>query len=113
MPPLEPPPLCQRIREAREAAGLTQDEMAYRIGVTPKTYGSYERFREPKPARLRQIAEAMGLPDNYFEAPREVPAAVAQDFAARFDRIERLLRELVAREVPDGGEPDSRRKRSS
>ena len=33
----------KRIKELRERAGLTQEELAQRLGVTPSAVGNYER----------------------------------------------------------------------
>jgi len=103
---LEIPEICQRIREARERAGVTQEEMARRLFLSLGAYAAYERRREPRLSRLRQIAQALGLPEDYFENP--APALPAEDdFADRLGRIERVLEELVARLEPDESEDRS------
>ncbi len=50
------------IRELREEHGLTQLQLAYRVGVTPLTIANWERGRtEPKATQLRKVAEVFGL----------------------------------------------------
>jgi len=50
------------IRELREAAGLTQLELAVRVGVTPSTVYNWESGRaEPRVSQLRRVAEAFGV----------------------------------------------------
>ena len=50
------------VRELREAAGLTQLELAVRVGVTPSTVYNWESGRsEPRVSQLRRVAEAFGV----------------------------------------------------
>ena len=51
------------IRDLREAAGMTQFELAVRVGVTPSAVYNWERGRnEPKATQLRGLARAFGVP---------------------------------------------------
>ena len=54
------------LRRSREAAGLTQDELAERAGLTAKGIGALERGerRHPYPHTVRAIASALGLDDG-------------------------------------------------
>jgi predicted ATPase/transcriptional regulator with XRE-family HTH domain len=54
-----------RLRRAREAAGLAQEELAERAGLSPNTIGGLERgeHRRPYPATIRVLADALGLND--------------------------------------------------
>ncbi|RIK36688.1 MAG: XRE family transcriptional regulator [Chloroflexi bacterium] len=50
------------IRELRESAGLTQFELAVKVGVTPATVYNWERGRyEPKASQLRTLARVFGV----------------------------------------------------
>jgi transcriptional regulator with XRE-family HTH domain len=62
-----------RLRCAREAAGLTQEELAERAALTPNTIGALERgeHRHPYPATVRALATALGL------SPQERAALLA------------------------------------
>jgi len=52
---------ASRLRELREAAKLTQHDLATRIGVRESQINSYERGRAvPRVERLARIAEAVG-----------------------------------------------------
>ncbi|HEX8751909.1 MAG TPA: helix-turn-helix transcriptional regulator, partial [Solirubrobacterales bacterium] len=53
--------LPDRIRAARQRAGVTQEELARRLGMSTKGYRAYESTREPVPERLAQIADALGI----------------------------------------------------
>ena len=49
------------IARARLAAGLTQAQLAEKVGVLPNQIGNWERgFRVPKLDALRRIAAALG-----------------------------------------------------
>lgn len=54
--------ISARVRSARKAAGLTQEELASRIGVTPETISNIERARQvPSVETLCALAETMAL----------------------------------------------------
>jgi predicted ATPase/DNA-binding CsgD family transcriptional regulator/DNA-binding XRE family transcriptional regulator len=61
----EPPPFADLLRGLRETAGLTQEELAERAGLTGKGISALERGdrRHPYPATVRAIADALEL-DN-------------------------------------------------
>ena len=55
----------KRIRELRERTGLTQAELAMRLGVTPSAVGNYESGRSfPKEAVLYRMFGALGCEPN-------------------------------------------------
>lgn len=50
-----------KIKKARESFGLTQAQLAKKIGTTPQNISQYERgIRKPKYETLRKIADAVG-----------------------------------------------------
>ena len=53
----------ERLRQLREAAGLTQEELAERSELTPDAIGLLERGqrRHPHPSTVRALADALGL----------------------------------------------------
>ena len=64
----------QTIRQLREAAGLTQFELAVKVGVTPATVYNWERGRyEPKATQLRALARVfdVSMDDIDFESALE------------------------------------------
>lgn len=93
-----PPPLSERVREAREQAGLTQEEAARRLHMSLGGYAVYERTREPKPARAREIARAFSLPEDYFVtgAPTGSETEELRDRVERLERDVGLLTEIAA-----------------
>jgi transcriptional regulator with XRE-family HTH domain len=52
-----------KLRRLREAAGLTQEELAFRAGLTPNAVSDLERgkTRRPYPNTVRSLADALGL----------------------------------------------------
>ncbi|MDQ4126818.1 MAG: helix-turn-helix domain-containing protein [Actinomycetota bacterium] len=54
------------LRGLRQAAGLTQEELASRAGLSPNAVGTLERGRRkrPYPHTVRALAEALGLPEE-------------------------------------------------
>jgi transcriptional regulator with XRE-family HTH domain len=61
--------LSDRIREAREDAGLTQEQIAPLLGVTLATVSRYERGigkRGISVAMLARIAQVTGKPLSFF-----------------------------------------------
>jgi predicted ATPase/transcriptional regulator with XRE-family HTH domain len=57
------PPFGKRLRRLREAAGLTQEELAGRAGLSPNAISDLERGRRrrPYPHTVRSLADALEL----------------------------------------------------
>lgn len=47
---------CDRIRQIRESIGLTQEDLAEKLGVRSSTISRYEKDRLPNPEMLQKIA---------------------------------------------------------
>lgn len=77
-----------RIRAARRRAGLSQPELAIKIGMAPRgeTISRYERGQERVPGyRLERIAEATNQPLSFFvgdepELPVTEPSAPVEPY---------------------------------
>lgn len=67
--------LGQRIRMERRCAGLTQQQLGERVGLTScpaQRIGQWESgYRVPDPARLEQIERALSLTEGTLTALRE------------------------------------------
>ena len=59
-------PLGTQLRRLREAAGITQEELAFRAGLTPNAVSDLERgkTRRPYPHTVRSLANAIGLSED-------------------------------------------------
>lgn len=56
-----------RIKELREAANLTQGELAKKVGVTKSAIGNYEQnISSPKESVLYNLIEALDCDANYI-----------------------------------------------
>jgi predicted ATPase/transcriptional regulator with XRE-family HTH domain len=57
---------AERLRGLREAAGLTQEELAFRAGLSPSAVGVLERGtrKRPYPHTVRALAEALSLSEE-------------------------------------------------
>src|SRR3990170_4846090 len=58
-------PFGVRLKRLREAAGLTQEELASKAGLTAKAVSALERGerKRPYPHTVRSLSEALELPD--------------------------------------------------
>lgn len=131
---VDTPALCHRIQAVRKGLydqwkadhpgekgnPFSQEKVAARIGdegITTGAYGDFERKTEPSMGRLRQIAKALDLDENYFtpegdpatamarlEAEADRLARAADALTALLERIERLLPPEGHAQAPD--EPD-------
>ncbi len=62
-----PETIGEKIRTVRKSAGLTQAQLANKLGVTPQTVSQYEcGDKTPKLQTLRRIARAMNVPLDIF-----------------------------------------------
>lgn len=53
----------EKIRLIRETKGLTQEQVAEKLGISPTTYGDIERGdNDPKLSKLQKIAEIFEVP---------------------------------------------------
>lgn len=56
-----------RLREARVNKGLTQEQLAKKIGVAKSTLAGYEKGnREPDVFKIKKIIEALGIDAEYL-----------------------------------------------
>lgn len=60
----------QKIEQARLAAGLTQEEMAEKIGIKRSTYQYWEE-KDPSIDKVKKVARALNLSDDYFFGKEE------------------------------------------
>jgi predicted ATPase/DNA-binding XRE family transcriptional regulator len=79
-------PFGERLRSMRQAAGLTQEELASRAGLSPNAVGALERGarKRPQPHTVRSLSDALGLSGEERAAllaavPRRGEAASSAD----------------------------------
>ena len=73
------PTIGERIRSVREAKGLTQGDVASRLGVVHTTVGDYERASDLKHSVIKKLADALEVNHNYLtgDDPELEPLDVA------------------------------------
>jgi len=70
----------QTIKVLRDARGLTQFDLAVRVGVTPTAVSAWERGQyEPRASQLRKLAEVLGV--RMDEIDTESPVREGKDAA--------------------------------
>ena len=76
-----------RIRAARQALGWTQNDLAEKSGVSPRTIHAIEKGSSCRQATKRRILASLGVPwdlrAEYFPTARSVRRATPVDEAQR------------------------------
>jgi transcriptional regulator with XRE-family HTH domain len=81
--------LGQKIRDARQRSGFSQQQLANAIGVSDKTISAYEVGRvDPPLESLEKLSQATAHPIAYFIGD------MASDIEAKLDRIARELTDI-------------------
>lgn len=102
------PAISQKIRDTRKRLHdewkadhpgekdnpFTQEAVARRVPVTLGAYGAWERGKiEPSLQRLRQVAVALGLDEDYFSPSGDLASATAR-LEAEADRLAEIRQGL-------------------
>jgi transcriptional regulator with XRE-family HTH domain len=90
---LHPQLISDRIRQAREEAGLTQQELADLLGFHKRTIENYEHGRVPW-RELSRLARTLDKSVEWFLRGDDVSHVRAEDVAARLDQVEAQLSRL-------------------
>lgn len=81
-------PLVENIRRLRKVAGLTQTEVAYRIGIKQATYSAMERGKQKIFADyLPIIADALGIKISDLFSEESQPIVATDAWAQKFLKI--------------------------
>jgi transcriptional regulator with XRE-family HTH domain len=91
----------RKIQKAREEAGLSQEELASRLGYTQAALSNYELGkRRLYLANIEQIARELNKPLNYFLEEYAIPANVekGEPLDETISEILKLLSELPPEE---------------
>jgi transcriptional regulator with XRE-family HTH domain len=96
---------ARRIRQARESAGYSQEELAAQIPVTPRTVGRWERGEvAPRGRNLRRLAEVTGKQIDWLRGvvERDFFSSIPQPTVEQeLERIALDLGRLASREEVD------------
>lgn len=90
-----------RLKERREALGLTQGELAVRIGVTLNMVYRYEteNAAEPNSGTLAKLADALGVSADWLLDRTDDMGGLFTDTLS--DRERNLIAEIRRRNAPD------------
>ena len=83
----------QRLRYAREMAGLTQEQLAKVIGQRPTAVSAVEQGLAKRSSRTVQIANALGVRPEWLEHGRDPmtrlpqPSTEAMEVATQYDAL--------------------------
>jgi transcriptional regulator with XRE-family HTH domain len=95
--------LGERIRTARERAGLSREQLAEQLGVDPSTVRNWENSTSERPRNRAKVtawldAQEQPQPDRWAQVSDwDLVKAVA-------DRLDQLRRELAAASGPSTGD---------
>ena len=118
-------PFAARLRALRERAGLTQEELAERAGLTPHAVSALERGARtrPYPHTVRQLAAALGVGEEERallvasvpsrRGPRAVPGRRARPARSRRGAPTAPARPRLRRLPPAVARPHRPRRASS
>lgn len=75
--------MCFKIREARKAAVITQEELAKALGINRATLSRYESGAiDPPSSQLQRIASALGVSVDYLIGKTDDPYGLRRTMSA-------------------------------
>jgi transcriptional regulator with XRE-family HTH domain len=83
----------RRLAQARKEAGLTQEQIADLVGVTPRSIQGYEAGKVVPYRHLKRLEEITGKPSSWFLRNETEPATLSAEFA---DRLVALVERVAA-----------------
>ena len=95
--------LAQKIKQARERAGMTQKEAACSMGISQQAYSQYESGRRvPKAETLGRIALALGITtDELFDAEDLPPQDMLSFLAGMAAQSETELKSSLTQNIEE------------
>lgn len=89
--------LAERLIHERERRSYSQDELALRAGVNPKTIKRIEekQVERPRKVTLRRLAEGLEIEPEVLSPPEELEEDRLQRLEAKVDEIHAMLQQLV------------------
>lgn len=65
---------AENLKKARLSAGMTQQQVADKMGITKSTYCGYEtEKRQPDVQKIKQLSEILGVPSDYLLETENAP----------------------------------------
>ena len=83
----------RRLAQARKEAGLTQEQLAELVGVTPRSIQGYEAGKVVPYRHLKRLEEITGKPSSWFLRSEMASPSLNGDVA---DRLVTLVERVAA-----------------
>ncbi|PVZ10347.1 Transcriptional regulator, contains XRE-family HTH domain [Pseudomonas sp. URIL14HWK12:I9] len=98
-------PFCKRLKQARLAAGFSQERLGIEAGIEPASASArmnqYETGKHvPNPATVQQVAKVLGLPAAFFYCDEDDLARMV----VAFHRLPQARRGEVLEQLEKGGQ---------
>lgn len=94
--------LAERLVHEREKKSFSQDTLALRAGVSPKTIKRIEEKKvdAPRPVTIRRLAEALEIDPDHLRPPAELEAEqlsrIEEEISATKEAVLALRKEVVS-----------------
>jgi len=90
----------ERIRAARRIAGLSQEKLRLKVGVTKQSISKYENDKAvPGSAVLLRIARAVDVQVDFFLRPAPMPRVIQPAYRAHCSRLRQKDRQAIEERV--------------
>lgn len=112
---LDPHEIGRRIKSARDAAGLTQLDLALKANVSPSTITRWEAGKLPPVRELVRLSGVLGVEPGYLvegsddESPSDDRITGLEEQVAALRQDQKLVLDLLREIRGDDGEPGQRR----
>ena len=99
-------PFETRLHAARETAGLSQAQVAAKLGITQSAYAFWERRKVAlRPEQIEQVAKILGVTAEHLfgasEVPRQGPTGKARQLFERVSKLPRSTQQRILANVED------------
>lgn len=98
--------VAHRMREARERLGLSQEQVAHRLGVTLRTYARWERGETYGfIGRIAETAKALETTSNELLGGEQLTTPTVEELSDKLDTVIELLESVLNDKAKKGSRP--------
>ncbi len=90
-----------RVRQARDAARLTQEDLASKVNVDRATVGTWEAGVKPRPARIDALAKALNVTADWLQFGDAKPPSRNMGGLSELENEVEAHRRSLARQIRD------------
>jgi transcriptional regulator with XRE-family HTH domain len=85
-----------RLRENREARGMTRKELAQHLGCAPGTIWNWENsYSYPKPDSIAKLASVLDLTEEFLRTGHDASSPDPSETASATDRVEEAFSSMI------------------